>query len=351
MDTSQLLTYLYILLLPVIVLNLICLAYPTKFVAKVITKSAPWRLWGRPRAICRTRVMRYKIPERKLQNKNENLRGATMQTYLFPALFTAFKVGCHVEAFLRHFSGPLRSHLAFLSKQTPTTSLVRFDSNSFLIGVDSHASRCMVNDTHVFEDLRLNENNGQVDGIANELAIKGEGTFKFDITNDNGKRHTIKIKNSFYVPKMRRCRLSPQHWAQEAKDGETWMEFKREFPYDCVLNWRRGKKTIPNQPSTNVLVFYTAFSLLRYRAFAATFEAMEASFFPREQVLQYPGRRNLMDDIQPEEFIAEENLNYKEKKMSEDEGVCEEDKTIKTTNLPAPPTAEEPPSEVIHSGP
>ena len=100
LDTGQLLTYLYTLLLPVIVLNLIYLTYPTKFVAKVITKLAPWRLRGRPHAIRRTRVKRYKIPERKLQNKNKYLRGATMRTYLFPALFTAFKVGCCVEAFL-----------------------------------------------------------------------------------------------------------------------------------------------------------------------------------------------------------------------------------------------------------
>jgi hypothetical protein len=92
-DTGQLLIYLYLLLLPVIVLNLIHLAYPTKFVAKVITKSAPWCLRGRPCAICCTRVKRYKIPEQELQNKNKNLRGATMRTYLFPALFIAFKVG------------------------------------------------------------------------------------------------------------------------------------------------------------------------------------------------------------------------------------------------------------------
>ncbi len=136
----------------------------------------------------------------------------------------------------------------------------------------------MVNDTHLFEGLRLNKNNGQVSGIADGLAIEGEGTFKFHITNDDGKRNTIKIKNSLYVPKMRRCLLSPQHWVQEAKDGETWMEFRREFPYDCVLNWRGGKKTIPNQLSTNVPVFYTISSSLRYRAFAATFEAMVASF-------------------------------------------------------------------------
>jgi hypothetical protein len=237
-----------------------------------------------------------------------------MRTYLFPALFTVFKVGCPVESFLRQFSGPLRSHLAFQSEQTPTNSPVRFDSNSFLIGVNSHALRCMVNDTHLFKDLHLSKNNGQVSEIAEGLAIEGEGTFKFDITNNNGQRHTIRIKNSLYVPKMRRCLLSPRHWAQEAKDGETWMEFKREFLYDCVLNWKGGKKTIPNQPLINVPVFYTTSSSLRYRAFAATFEAMEASFFQQEQVLQYPGRRNLMDDIQPEEFIAEENLNYKEKR-------------------------------------
>ena len=39
----------------------------------------------------------------------------------------------------------------------------------------------MANDTHLFEDLRHRKNNGQVDGIADGLAIEGEGTFKFDI--------------------------------------------------------------------------------------------------------------------------------------------------------------------------
>ena len=46
----------------------------------------------------------------------------------------------------------------------------------------------MVNDTHLFEDLHLNENNGQVSGIAAGLAIEGRGTFKFDITDNDGKK-------------------------------------------------------------------------------------------------------------------------------------------------------------------
>jgi hypothetical protein len=212
-------TYLYLLLLPVIVLNLIRLAYTTEFVAKVITKLAPWRLRGRPRAIRCTRRKRYKIPVRK-QNKSKNLHGETMRTYLFPALFTAFKVGCRVESFLRQCSGPVCSHLAFQSEQTPTTLPVQFDSDSFLIGVDSHASRCMVNDTHLFENLRLNKNNGQVNRIADGLAIKGERTFKFDITDNDGKRHTIKIKNSLYVPKMRGASCRPNIGRKRQRKGK-----------------------------------------------------------------------------------------------------------------------------------
>jgi hypothetical protein len=56
---------------------------------------------------------------------------------------------------------------------------------------------------------------------------------------------------------------------------------------------------------------------------------MEASFFQREKVLQFPGRRDLMEYIDPAEFVAEENLNYKEKEMSENEGVNKDDETIK----------------------
>ncbi len=115
------------------------------------------------------------------------------------------------------------------------------------------------------------------------------------------------------------------------------------------MNWRGGKKKVPLQLTTNVPVFYTASSSRSYRAFAATFEAMEAPYFRRKRVLEFPVCRDLMDDIVPEEFVAEENLNYN-KEVSVDEGVSEEDKKIKTSNLPSPPAGESP-SKVIRRGP
>jgi hypothetical protein len=50
------------------------------------------------------------------------------------------------------------------------------------------------------------------------------------------------------------------------------------------------------------------------------------------------------------EFAAEDNLNYN-KEVSVDEGVSEDDETIKTSNLPPPPPTDESPSKTIHRGP
>jgi hypothetical protein len=271
----------YLLLLQIfskIILTLCHLAYPTKNLATRIQRMAPWRLKGKPCVVPRRRVKRYKKPVRKLQNK---IKDHTLQTYLFPAAFAAIKVGCRIESVIRHFSGPPIWDPSRLVLQCETMLQtapppVRFDSDSYLIGVDNHASRCMANSPHLFEDLHLENSKGQVDGINSGLDILEHGTFKFNITNDDGKMHAIKIPNSLYVPNLKRCLLSPQHWAQEAGDEQTWMG---NFRDRCVLNWRGGKKTVPFQPTTNVPVFYTASSSRSYQAFATTFKAMEAPYF------------------------------------------------------------------------
>ena len=103
----------------------------------------------------------------------------------------------------------------------------------------------MANKSHLFEDLRLNKDKGQVNGISNGLAIAGEGTFKFIVKDDEGKKHTICIKNSLYIPKNEEVHPVAPLWAQEAGDKQTWMKLKRQWPYDCVLNWKGGKKQFP----------------------------------------------------------------------------------------------------------
>ena len=96
--------------------------------------------------------------------------------------------------------------------RNPLTDIGQFDTDLFPIHVNNHASYCMANAPHLFEDLVL-YNVGTVGGINNGLAVKGKGTFKFQITNNNGGVHIIHIPNSLYLLKLEKCLLSPQHWA------------------------------------------------------------------------------------------------------------------------------------------
>ncbi len=116
------------------------------------------------------------------------------------------------------------------------------------------------------------------------------------------------------------------------------------------MNWKGGKKTVPFWPKTNVPVFYTAPSSRSYRVFATTIKTMEAPNFQWERVLQFPGCRDLMDDIVSEEFVGEGNLNY-DKEAVVNEGVTEDNKTIRTSNLPPPPPKDKSPSETIRRSP
>ncbi len=73
-------TYLFLQILPSIILTLCHLAYPTKNLATTIQRMAPWCLKGKPCIAQRKRVKRYKKPVKELQNK---VKDHKLQTHLF----------------------------------------------------------------------------------------------------------------------------------------------------------------------------------------------------------------------------------------------------------------------------
>jgi hypothetical protein len=130
-------------------------------------------------------------------------------TYLVPIVVSIYKVGSHVEGRVREILAflCLRELLSItgptytaLSSTVDRISAVQFNSNSYPIGINTHASCCMVNAPHLFKDLRLRDV-GEVEGIKLGLDIKGTGTFKFKIKDDNGMMHKIRIspKASAYL--------------------------------------------------------------------------------------------------------------------------------------------------------
>jgi hypothetical protein len=116
--------------------------------------------------------------------QEERNRVTSYRTYLFPLAASLFRVGCCVEYYLRRWR--LREIQALNSVREPPVTLqalssavdcaraVQFDSDSCPIGMDCHASCCMANSPHLFEDLKLTKM-GEVEGIKQGLDIRGVG--------------------------------------------------------------------------------------------------------------------------------------------------------------------------------
>jgi hypothetical protein len=161
-------------------------------------------------------------------------------------LVAALRVGCRVEIALRiAYLRARRAARSFYSKvlivrekttgqvsnkysniiafQANTgedlpTHLARFDTDSFRIGVDTLCTRTLSGNKDHFEDLRTYDGS-KVTEISGGLEIKGVGTFVFRIQSNDGIVDTIKIPGSFYVPGLKLPLLSPQHWAETARDN------------------------------------------------------------------------------------------------------------------------------------
>ncbi len=99
--------------------------------------------------------------------------GQTLRAHLFAMAITSFRVGCCAKLHLHHiFDVPLC--LTALLSSSGDPGQVRFDSDSFPISVDNHASYCMANSPHLFKILALSDV-GKVDGINGGVRDCGQG--------------------------------------------------------------------------------------------------------------------------------------------------------------------------------
>jgi hypothetical protein len=339
-DTGQFSTYLFMYALPQVIRMLVYEL--THGNDRTRVTDPPWSFRGTQRPMPCKRVKKFIKPNvSKVCGKSNNHKN-WMWTYLFPIGMATFWVGCCIEMVLRclgHLLGRPPPHFTALLGQDnkPEDSCIHFDTDSYPIGVDNHALRCMANTPHLFENLVVAPQGQHVSGIAAGIEIRGVGTYIIRLQDNQGKIHEIKIPNSLYIPKLRQCLLSPQHWAQEAKTmgnkGKTWME---NYWDKCVLRWGGGKfyETIPHDAKTNTPVFHSAPASAAYRAFVTTFEACDAPFFSCEHVLQFPG--GLREHADPAEFITEENIHLQN--YPDTAKVREDDETIKTSNLTHSPS-------------
>jgi hypothetical protein len=212
----HIMTYLSILFLPIILSWLL-----TKLVETSHDLSRCWE-WNH---ICLA-VHYYPKKHRKKKKARQpsKIKGQAqrkkplMLTYLLPLTLISFKVGCCVEHSLCRLRAALNMHwclpkiVAFAASTTLPYQVpsIHFDTDSFVIGVDTFASITLRNHPDQFENLKMHDYT-EVGGIKGGLGIKRTGTFKFHIKDNEGRVYLIKIPNSKYVPDLKVCRLLSPH--------------------------------------------------------------------------------------------------------------------------------------------
>jgi hypothetical protein len=193
----QVLTYLMLIFFPIIISWLL-----TKLaeVSHDLTRRWEWNhvcLTTRhhPRKHCKKKKAR---GPSKIKDQVQRKSSFT-PTCLLPLALIAFKDGCQVKHSIRCLKTALTiKQLPKLVAFATATQLryqvsrICFDTDPFVIGVDTFASITLGNHPDQFEDLKMH-NNTEVEGIKGGLDIKGTGTFKFHIKDDEGGVHLIKI--------------------------------------------------------------------------------------------------------------------------------------------------------------
>ena len=87
---------------------------------------------------------------------------------------------------------------------------IRYDTDSYTIGIDNHASKCIDNDdSHFISNITPTPNNILSEAGENVI-VREEDTIKWDNSDDEEKEHETIIHGCLYVLYMSCCLLSPQ---------------------------------------------------------------------------------------------------------------------------------------------
>ena len=118
-----------------------------------------------------------------------------------------------------------------------------FDSDSSIINVDNCSSRTMTNCLQDMVGPLKKVNYKVLDHQGKYSTASYEGTIRWRWDDDNGRLHTHYIPKSLYVENSQGWLLSPQHWAQMAKDHHPKPHGTGTFQDDekMVLYWGQRK--------------------------------------------------------------------------------------------------------------
>ena len=143
-----------------------------------------------------------------------------------------------------------------------TTQASKFDTDSYLIGIDNHSSVSISNSEKDFI-ARPRPCIAKIKSFGGgTMKASGIGSVAWNITDDQGHTHRIIIHDVLYVPQAQVRLLCPQQWSQQVKSrtqGSDQM-ISVNTSEGIVFYWNNGRstKTIPWSEKTNTAYMRTA---------------------------------------------------------------------------------------------
>jgi hypothetical protein len=141
------------------------------------------------------------------------------------------------------------------SADTSIKPKVRFDTDSLPVRVDNRSTACITN--RIQDCLTVQKRiRCKVNGMGGDLSEVYSATIGWNFEDDKGVPHPFVIPNSLFVPGATSRLLSPQHWAQVAKDNYPVPHFDDTI----VLQWKQRRFTrtiLLDVGETNVGTLYT----------------------------------------------------------------------------------------------
>lgn len=140
-------------------------------------------------------------------------------------------------------------HCAHASQRHKTT--IKFDSDAVEAILNPGCSTSISFEFNDFINYRSMK--GKVEGLRIH-EIRGTGTLKYTVLDDNGDQVNLLIKDAIHVPTMDVRLISLQQVAQQSRDKEAGAVIIAKV---CYLKWNGLTKTVPYQAGSNFPILYT----------------------------------------------------------------------------------------------
>ena len=147
---------------------------------------------------------------------------------------------------------------------------VRWDTDSYSIGIDNRASYCISPQINDFVGP-MTETTRTIKGFMGSTTRTFQrGTVKWKWDDDQGNTHTFKVPGTYYIPDTDQRLLSPQHWAQTQGDNKPIQgtgETTNARTTTLYWNQHKYKKTCRISHRNNVATFMTSGGYDKYSQF------------------------------------------------------------------------------------